>query len=64
MEIRVGVSGGKGVLLVGEWMMDGPPLLELQSTGDECLPDTLTPFLLPRLIFVPSIWSLLLLSPS
>lgn len=60
MEITVGVSGGKG-MLVGGWTMDGPAPLLLQSVGGAYFPVTLTPFLLPRLIPVPSIWSLLLL---
>lgn len=63
MGITVGAFGGTGTL-VGEWTMDGPPPLLLQSTGDTHFPDTRTPFLLPRLIVVPSIWSLLLLGLS
>lgn len=38
--------------------MAGPPLS--QSDGATYFPVTLTPFLLPRLIPVPSIWSLIL----
>lgn len=57
MEITVGVSGGMAA--VGGWTIEGPPLLLVQSTGGSYLPVTLTPFLLPRLIPVPSTWSLL-----
>lgn len=63
MEITVGVLGVTGVL-TGPWTMDGPPPLLFQSTGGTYFPVTLTPFLLPRLIPVPSIWSLLLFWPS
>lgn len=63
MEITVGESGGRG-MLAGVWMMHGPPPLLLQSTGAAYFPVTLTPFLFPRLIPVPSTSSLLLLWPS
>lgn len=63
MEMTVGGSGGSGTA-AGAWMMHGPPPLPFQSTGGAHLPVTLTPFLLPTLMPVPSTWSLLLLPPS
>lgn len=60
METVAGASEVFGVLM-GEWTIAGPSELPLRSAVGKYFPVTVTPFLLPRLIPGPSVWSSLLL---